>query len=98
MVSCEKGAAILRYKLMGEEREERAEQERKSTETLDLENKILNQGNKRATDIPTIQSYIIPRPSSLKNETSIQSAIDGFEKVIDKHIRETKVFSRMKRN
>ena len=90
MVSCEKGAAILRYKLMGEEREDRAEQERKSTETLDLENKIFNQGNKRATDIPTIQSYIIPKPSSLKNETSIQSALDGFEKVIDKHIRETK--------
>ena len=42
----------------------------------------------RATDIPTVQSYVKPQPSSIKNENSIQNALDGFERVIDRHIRE----------
>ena len=54
MVNCEKGAAIMRYNLMGKERGEQNENEQKSTETLDLENKVLNQGNLRATNIPTV--------------------------------------------
>ena len=70
MVNCEKGAAIMRYNLMGRDRGEQDENtEKKSTETLDLENKILNQGNLRATDVPTIQLYVKPQPSSIKNET-----------------------------
>ena len=93
MVNCEKGAAIMRYNLMGKQRDEQTENEQneneqKSTETLDLENKVLNQGNRRATDIPTVQSYVKPQPSSIKNENSIQNALDGFERVIDRHIKE----------
>ena len=73
---------------MGKDRGDQNEQEKKSTQTLDLENKVLNQGLRGATDIPTVQSYVKPQPSNLKNENSIQNALDGFERVITKHIRE----------
>ena len=90
MVNCEKGAAIMRYNLMGKDANGRGDQdeEPKSTETLDLEQKVLNQGNLRATDIPTVQSYVKPQPSSIKNENSIQNALDGFERVVNKYIKE----------
>ena len=35
-----------------------------------------------------MQSYVKPKPSSIKNENSIQNALDGFERVIDRYIRE----------
>ena len=90
LVNVEKGAAIMRYNLMGKDANKRGDhdEEQKSTETLDLEQKVLNQGNLRATDKPTVQSYVKPQPSSIKNENSIQNALDGFERVIDRYIRE----------
>ena len=80
-VEIEKACTKARYHFMGEE-ENKTDAARDNNnndekyEAFDLENKIANYANLRATDLPTVQRLYPPKPSSIQREVIMQSVKD----------------------
>ena len=82
-VEIEKGCTKARYHLMGESdkdpnhaQDNTIDQNGNDFKPFDLENKVANYGNIRATDLPTVQRLYPPKPSTIRREVIMQNVKD----------------------
>jgi hypothetical protein len=81
-VEIEKGSTKARYHFMCENNNnnQNATQDNNNnddnTKEFDIENKVANYGNIRATDLPTVQRLFPPKPSTIRREVIMQSVKD----------------------
>jgi hypothetical protein len=80
-VEIEKGCTRARYHFMGENNNNHsASQDNNDNDDIrkefDLENKVANYANIRATDLPNVQRLFPPKPSTIRREVIMQSVKD----------------------
>ena len=82
-VEIEKGCTKARYHFMGENNDnnnQNATQNNNNnddnTKEFDIETKIANYANIRATDLPSVQRLFPPKPSTIRREVIMQSVKD----------------------
>ena len=85
-VEIEKGNTKIRYSLM--RKDEDGDDDIDASEPLDLEAGVINYGKVRATNLPTCQRLIDPRPGNANQEASLEGTKEKLMQVVDDYIKE----------